>query len=99
MSENVAVMPTICEAIGAPVPLRRSCVAANDTGRDDERDHARARSGGGSPRPVGDVVAVRASSVLIASVIGWRLLHEQRGRIRTAAGLIVSGLVLLVAAR
>ena len=50
--------------------------------------------------PVGYVAALRESSVLIASVIGWRLLGEGRGRVRTiAASVIVIGLVVLVAAR
>jgi drug/metabolite transporter (DMT)-like permease len=49
--------------------------------------------------PVGYVAALRESSVLIATVIGWRMLDERRGRIRTAAaGVIVTGLVLLVIA-
>jgi len=49
--------------------------------------------------PVGYVAALRESSVLIATVIGWRLLGEPRGRVRTvAAGVIVTGLVLLVVA-
>lgn len=50
--------------------------------------------------PVGYVAALRESSVLLATVIGWRLLGEQRGRVRTAASvLVVGGLALLVAAR
>lgn len=49
--------------------------------------------------PVGYVAALRESSVLIATVIGWRMLDERRGHVRTAAaGVIVSGLVLLVIA-
>lgn len=49
--------------------------------------------------PVGYVAALRESSVLIATVVGWRLLDEQRGRLRTAAaGVIVTGLALLVIA-
>lgn len=49
--------------------------------------------------PVGYVAALRESSVLIAGVVGWRLLDERRGHIRTAAaGVIVTGLVLLVIA-
>lgn len=48
--------------------------------------------------PVGYVAALRESSVLIAAVIGWRLLDESRGRLRTAAAVvIVLGLVVLVA--
>lgn len=48
--------------------------------------------------PVGYVAALRESSVLIASLIGTRLLAEQHaGRRTLAASLIVSGLVLLVA--
>lgn len=50
--------------------------------------------------PVGYVAALRESSVLIAAVVGWRLLGEGRGRTRTlAAAVIVAGLVLLVAGR
>ena len=49
--------------------------------------------------PVGYVAALRESSVLIATVVGWQMLGEQRGHVRTAAaGIIVTGLVLLVAA-
>ncbi len=48
---------------------------------------------------VGYVAALRESSVLIATVVGWRMLGEQRGQIRTAAAMvIVTGLVLLVLA-
>ena len=50
--------------------------------------------------PVGYVAALRESSVLIAVLAGHRLLREGRGRTRlAAAGLIVAGLVLLVASR
>jgi drug/metabolite transporter (DMT)-like permease len=50
--------------------------------------------------PVGYVTALRESSVLIASIVGWRMLGEQSGRTRMiAAGVILIGLVLLVAAR
>jgi len=50
--------------------------------------------------PVGYVAALRESSVLIAVVVGSRLLGEGNARSRTtAAALIVSGLVLLVIAR
>ncbi len=49
--------------------------------------------------PVGYVAALRESSVLIATVVGWRLLGERRGHARTAAAaVIVTGLVLLVIA-
>ena len=49
--------------------------------------------------PVGYVAALRESSVLIATVVGWQMLGEQRGHVRTAAaGIIVMGLVLLVVA-
>lgn len=50
--------------------------------------------------PVGYVAALRESSVLLAALIGWRVLGEQRGKVRGAASaLVVSGLVLLVATR
>jgi drug/metabolite transporter (DMT)-like permease len=50
--------------------------------------------------PVGYVAALRESSVLMATLIGWRLLGERRGRGRSAAAVvIISGLVLLVGAR
>ena len=50
--------------------------------------------------PVGYVAALRESSVLIASLVGWRMLGERSGRTRSvAAGVILVGLVLLVAAR
>jgi drug/metabolite transporter (DMT)-like permease len=50
--------------------------------------------------PVGYVAALRESSVLIAAVVGWRVLDEGRGRVRTvAAAVIVAGLVLLVGSR
>lgn len=49
--------------------------------------------------PVGYVAALRESSVLIASVVGWRMLGERSGHVRTlAAGVVVAGLVLLVSA-
>lgn len=50
--------------------------------------------------PVGYVAALRESSVLIAVVVGSRLLGEGRARVRgAAAALILGGLVLLVLAR
>jgi drug/metabolite transporter (DMT)-like permease len=50
--------------------------------------------------PVGYVAALRETSVLLAVVIGAKLLGEGRARLRTsAAAMIVSGLVLLVLAR
>lgn len=50
--------------------------------------------------PVGYVAALRESSVVIATVVGWRYLAEERGRQRLAAATVVlGGLVLLVAAR
>ena len=50
--------------------------------------------------PVGYVAALRESSVLIAVLVGSRYLGEGQGRLRLlAAGLIVSGLVLLVISR
>jgi drug/metabolite transporter (DMT)-like permease len=46
---------------------------------------------------VGYVAALRESSVLVGALVGWRLLGEQRGRVRLgAAGVIVTGLVMLV---
>ena len=49
---------------------------------------------------VGYVAALRESSVLIASVMGARVLGEHRGRARqVASGLVVAGLVLLVSAQ
>lgn len=48
--------------------------------------------------PVGYVAALRESSVLLAAIVGWRLLGEERGGMRgIAAAVIVAGLVLLVA--
>ena len=48
--------------------------------------------------PVGYVAALRESSVLIAALVGSRVLGEGHGRVRAAgAGLIVVGLVLLTA--
>lgn len=50
--------------------------------------------------PVGYVAALRESSVLLAALIGWRLLGERRGGVRTvAAMIIVVGLALLVGAQ
>jgi uncharacterized membrane protein len=50
--------------------------------------------------PVGYVAALRESSVLIAVVVGAKLLGEGRARMRgSAATMIVAGLVLLVVAR
>jgi drug/metabolite transporter (DMT)-like permease len=50
--------------------------------------------------PVGYVTALRESSVLLAAVIGWRHLGERAGLRRTvAAGAVMAGLALLVAAR
>lgn len=50
--------------------------------------------------PVGYVAALRESSVLLAALVGWRLLGEQRGRTRgVAASLVVGGLVLLISVR
>ena len=47
--------------------------------------------------PVGYVAALRESSVLIAVFVGSRYLGEGKGRTRMiAAGMILSGLVLLV---
>ena len=50
--------------------------------------------------PVGYVAVLRESSVLIAAFLGNRYLAEGAVRRRTlAAGVILAGLVLLVAAR
>ena len=50
--------------------------------------------------PVGYVTALRESSVVLAAIAGWRLLAEGLGRARVAsAGVVCSGLVLLVIAR
>ncbi len=50
--------------------------------------------------PVGYVTALRESSVVLAALAGWRLLSEGFGRARIAsAGVVCSGLVLLVIAR
>ena len=50
--------------------------------------------------PVGYVTALRESSVVIAAVAGWRVLGESAGARRLiSSGIVVSGLVLLIAAR
>jgi len=50
--------------------------------------------------PVGYVTALRESSVVIAAFAGWRMLGESAGARRLASSaIVVSGLVLLVAAR
>ncbi len=50
--------------------------------------------------PVGYVTGLRESSVVIASLVGWRFLGEGDGRRRlVSAAAIVVGIVLLVAAR
>lgn len=50
--------------------------------------------------PVGYVTALRESSVVLATFIGWRFLRERSGRRRVIASFIVlAGLVTLVAAR
>lgn len=50
--------------------------------------------------PVGYVTALRESSVVFATFIGWRFLHERSGVRRTLSSLvIVAGLVTLVAGR
>jgi uncharacterized membrane protein len=50
--------------------------------------------------PVGYVAALRESSVVLAALAGWRFLAEGFGRARLAsATVVVTGLVLLVAAR
>jgi drug/metabolite transporter (DMT)-like permease len=50
--------------------------------------------------PVGYVSALRESSVVVASLIGWRFLGETSGRRRiVCSGIVGLGLVLLVAAR
>lgn len=50
--------------------------------------------------PVGYVTALRESSVVLAAVVGWRLLGEGFGRARVASSAVVlAGLVLLVIAR
>lgn len=50
--------------------------------------------------PVGYVTALRESSVVLASFIGWRFLREKSGRRRIVASIVVvAGLATLVAAR
>ena len=50
--------------------------------------------------PVGYVAALRESSVVLAALAGWLLLHERLGRARLISSAIVAaGLVLLVATR
>jgi len=50
--------------------------------------------------PVGYVTALRESSVVIAAVVGWRVLGEGDARRRVLAALVVlAGLVTLVVAR
>ena len=50
--------------------------------------------------PVGYVTALRESSVVLATFIGWRILREESGRRRIIASVIVlAGLVTLVAGR
>lgn len=50
--------------------------------------------------PVGYVTALRESSVVLATFIGWRFLREKSGRRRVIASFIVlAGLVALVAGR
>jgi drug/metabolite transporter (DMT)-like permease len=47
--------------------------------------------------PAGYVASLRESSVVIAALAGWVLLHERLGRARLAsAAVIAAGLVLLV---
>jgi drug/metabolite transporter (DMT)-like permease len=50
--------------------------------------------------PVGYVSALRESSVVVASLIGWRFLGESSGRRRVVCSAVVGlGLVLLIIAR
>lgn len=50
--------------------------------------------------PVGYVAALRESSVVLAALAGWLVLHERLGRARLASSaVVVAGLVLLVATR
>lgn len=48
--------------------------------------------------PVGYVTALRETSVVLAVLIGWRVLGETQGRRRIAAsGIVLGGVILLVA--
>ncbi|MET0489051.1 MAG: EamA family transporter, partial [Acidimicrobiales bacterium] len=50
--------------------------------------------------PVGYVATLRESSVLIAALLGWLVLHETLGRRRSiASAVMAAGLALLVATR
>ena len=50
--------------------------------------------------PVGYVTAIRESSVVLAAFLGWRTLGEKAGARRLiASGVVVVGLILLVASR
>ena len=50
--------------------------------------------------PVGYVTALRESSVVLATFIGWRYLREASGRRRVfASAIVLAGLVTLVAGR
>jgi drug/metabolite transporter (DMT)-like permease len=50
--------------------------------------------------PVGYVAALRESSVVLAALAGWLLLHERLGRARLISSAVVAaGLVLLVVTR
>ena len=50
--------------------------------------------------PVGYVTALRESSVVFATFIGWRFLKEESGIRRIVASLVmVTGLVVLVVGR
>jgi drug/metabolite transporter (DMT)-like permease len=50
--------------------------------------------------PVGYVTALRESSVVLAAFLGWKHLDEQAGARRLlASGIVLTGLLLLVASR
>jgi drug/metabolite transporter (DMT)-like permease len=50
--------------------------------------------------PVGYVAALRESSVVLAALAGWLLLHERLGRARLVSSAVVAaGLILLIAVR